>query len=236
LALAPLACGADTISLLPAMGGSAGEAAGTAGTHNDTGGDAGNESHGGADGGAGRSGSASGGSLSNGGSSCSGSGCAGFGNGGAPTFGGNAQCVSPFDNCTPCGPNQQCPNGMHCSVELQNKCVWCLRDEDCGSRDAHCDVTTGRCGPPCDAEQRCTDARVCDVAQDVCVQCVGRQDCERNRPDLPYCHQRRCVECEVSDDCSGPGRQYCIGYRCIECFTDHDCPNGEFCNIDGHCL
>jgi hypothetical protein len=65
------------------------------------------------------------------------------------------------------------------------------------------------------------------------VQCVSPDDCAGRAPDV-FCHQRRCVECEVSDDCD-PERRYCVGYRCIQCLSDRECPDNQFCNNDGRC-
>jgi len=233
-ALLAVACGADTISLLPPMpGGSAGAGAvagnATAGQMPSAGSD--NASGGSSSGAGGNAGSVNGGSNAQGGSICSGLGC-----GGVVSIGGNIAgppCFNGFDNCTPCSPQGQCPNGQQCDPG-RDRCVWCLGDRDCGDKEPHCDRATGRCAPGCDVEQRCVDGRVCDTAWDVCVQCVTRDDCASRFPDV-FCHQHRCVECEVSDDCEGPGQRYCLGYRCIECLSDHDCPNNEFCNNDGRC-
>jgi hypothetical protein len=247
-ALTALACGSDTISLLPvpsASGGSAGQAA-TAGSSN--GGEAtpsaGRNNDGGSrnGSGAGRGGNGNvggnvdqAGALSFGGSLCNGQSCAGGFNGaGNPSGFGGGTCVAGIDNCTPCGPNGQCPMDMRCgtSKQTKNRCVWCVEDADC-DHGMSCDIATGRCAPPCRSSEDCQADRICDMASGVCVQCASSNDCERTRPDLPVCHAHRCYECEFADDCTGPGLGFCIGYRCIECFTKEDC-GGRFCE-DNRC-
>lgn len=239
-AFTALACGADTISLLPPLtGGTAGMAASAGSRSVSDGGDDDNDGHGGSEspGDAGRGGGGAAGTSPNGGVPSFGgvfcNGCGGLGNAsGSLAFGGNT-CVPGYDNCTPCGPNGQCPMDQQCAPELGNVCVWCQdRDDYCG-KDARCDVLTGRCAPACANGELCFDGKICDKAQGVCLQCASDHDCDRIRPDM-ICHQHRCVECEVSDDCTGRGRRYCVGYRCYECIENHECPEGKSCD-GGRC-
>lgn len=240
-AFALLACEADTISLLPPVGGSAGQASGaTGGTGNAAGssdnasGDGPSLGEAGNDGGGAVGNAPSGGTPSFGGSSCNGPSCGGFVNTGGAVGVGGGSCVPGYDNCTPCGPQGQCPLNLRCSSDLGNVCVTCIDREDYCGKDAKCDVLTGRCVPVCQDGEFCFDGRVCDKAQGVCVQCVDDHDCDRIRPEM-ICHQRRCVACEVSDDCPGRGPRYCVNYDCLECLRPQDCPNGKECDR-GHCL
>lgn len=244
-ALTALACGSDTISLLPVPGPSGGSAGQSASAGSSSGGDAmpsaGRDNEGGSrnGGGAGRGGNGDagssvelGGSVSFGGAFCNGPGCAGGTNG---TGNPGGTCIAGIDNCTACGPNGQCPTGLRCgssSKQTKNKCVTCVEDGDC-DHGTRCDIPTGRCAAPCRSSEDCGPDKVCDTAFGVCVQCASQNDCERIRPDLQACHMHRCFECEYADDCTGPGLGFCIGYRCIECYTKEDC-GGRSC-FDNKC-
>jgi hypothetical protein len=247
-ALTALACGSDTISLLPVPnpgGGSAGESTSAGSGGSEATPNAGRSNEGGSRNGSGAGrggngnagGSVDGGSASSfGGSLCNGQSCAGGspGTGNANGFGGGT-CIAGIDNCTPCETDAQCPMDMRCgssSKQTKNKCVTCVEDSDC-DHGLRCDVPIGRCAPPCRSSEDCGPDKLCDTTFGVCVQCASQNDCERIRPDLQACHMHRCFECEYADDCTGPGLGFCIGYRCIECFTKEDC-GGRPC-FDNKC-
>ena len=229
-ALGPLvavACGSETIDLLPPQMGQ--EAAGSAG---DSAG--GSTTSSGAGGNAGASGSAA--SAGNGGTAvtCFGLGCAGsfnFGGFGG-TFMDDDDCNPQEQQCAPCQVDEQCPNDDRCSLLLGGKCVECAQAEHCYAGFS-CDLGVGRCAQACQESIDCPEERVCDESGGVCVECLDHFDCGLEER---YCNKlsHRCVECLSDDDCGES--KVCAGGNCTECYLDKHCDAGLHCDIPrGHC-
>ncbi|MDF3071991.1 MAG: hypothetical protein K0R38_7592, partial [Polyangiaceae bacterium] len=198
-----VACGTDTIDLLPAgVGGSVsgatagGSAAGTAMT-----------SGGGGSGGsgAGFGGGASGSGGVGGASGCSGLGCGGFGsNDGFAGEGGEGGECKDFEIFCPCGPQGRCGVGTKCNERL------------------------GRCTQQCDYPFECGgDGFLCE--EHSCAICTDDQQCEQYGSfGRRECVDGRCEECAESSDCPDESPM-CVGRRCIQCLTNEDCPS-RICN------
>ena len=241
-ALAAPACDTDTIDLLPmeAMASVAGSmTAGASAALPIQGG----------------SSSAGGGASGSGGSASSGSPAdddeshGGASDGGGSSFGGRSPigaggnfgwpypCVpgTPFCSCS----GDDCQPGWHCQhTELGGVCL-----QQCGGREPcklgyGCDASRQRCEPSCDTDQRCDFGRVCDVAQLVCVQCVGDIDCDDDKePEANFCDEHRCVECRDEWDCDRGGPlPACLNGRCSECASSADCgPDRDCDTARGRC-
>jgi hypothetical protein len=235
LALVVLACGSETIDLLPDRS-AGGAAMATAGQSN-----AGTESAGLAgaltsDSGGGGSGSGSGGVSAGTGSggSCGGT-CGGDNVGGAVSSGGYFNGCPYGTACQRCADDGGCPDRLHCSQQF-GVCVEC--DELTACRQGfRCNVSTGRCAPSCDRSDDCTDGRVCDQELGACVQCWSHQQCENDPwPSTHRCVLGQCVECTQASDCQDPERPICSQneLRCVQCWFDQQCPFNQRCEL-GRC-
>lgn len=191
-----VACGTDTIDLLPAgVGGSVsgatggGGAAGTAMTSGGGGGGSGGS-------GAGVGGGASGNGGVGGASGCSGLGCGGFGSNDG--FGGEGGECKDFEVFCPCGPEGRC--GI----------------------DTKCNERLGLCTRKCDYPFECGgDGFLCE--EHSCAICNDDQQCEQYGSfGRRECVDGRCEECEESSDCPDESPM-CVGRRCIQCLTNEDC-------------
>jgi hypothetical protein len=241
-----VACGSDTIDLLPPVADAiGGGGASNAGTRADVGGGimggagsiipvaaAGNAGsfagRGGTPGGSGQAGR-------NGSGDCTGPGCD---SGGNTSFGGtfNFPCELT-GTCTTCLKDSQCPTDRYC---VHNICLECSNDKQC-KPGYSCDRLIGHCSPSCQNSLECRDGRVCDPTQGACVTCTPNGDeCpspDGNDPEARICYFRRCVECTGDQDCTQGARPYCVENRCIECLRDEDCGGGNMrCDRgSGHC-
>lgn len=160
----------------------------------------------------------------------------GDGDGGDRGFGGNPLGFGgfggfggafplPVGSCTPesnfciiCSDTRDCPTGLRCSdPDFGGVCVQPCGATECGP-EFRCDKQQNRCSRACATSFDCSDNRVCDQEQQVCVQCLVKDDCERlGDPELRACDDHhRCVECETNYDCMDrPDRRYfCVSSRC----------------------
>ncbi|MBW2733250.1 MAG: hypothetical protein JRH20_12725 [Deltaproteobacteria bacterium] len=107
-----------------------------------------------------------------------------------------------------CCANPDCSDGKVCST---NHCVYCQRDDQCGSGNI-CDPTTGRCQVGCNGTSLCVGGSVCCGTLGLCApgaSCSGS------------CFTGTCCD---DDDCPmGQGR----------CAPDHTCR--EACTADEQC-
>lgn len=203
-----VACGTDTIELLPTqpvgVGGSASGAGGTASSP------AAGAPNGGSPEVAGASGATLGGSASGSGGAfggCSGFGCGGFGSGGG--FGGDGGECKEFEFC-PCGPQDRCGPGTKCNLRL------------------------GWCTPECDNPLECPgEGSLCEDHS--CGTCTEDDQCEKYGGfGRRVCVNQRCEECEGPSDCP-EDEPMCVGRRCIQCMKDEDCPSGVCNEPRGRC-
>lgn len=97
-----------------------------------------------------------------------------------------------------------------------NRCVGCLKDDDCSEDTPSCDTTTN-----------------------TCVECKNSSQCDNN--DLPYCHMSDfvCVECGDNSACPTPDASQCdLSGSCVECSDSTHCAhlqNLQQC-VDGTCM
>jgi hypothetical protein len=228
-AMIVVACGTDTIELLPL---SAGSSVGSgAGTHSGNAGaganlNAGNAgtSGGMAPGGAGSGGMA--GFFPNGGrGGCSGFSCAGSSGGGGlsgnsgGSSGGNGDnpaCADndlPFCMPSPCTDNSDCRPPFRCNTRLSLCLNGCNSSMDCLLERHVCDPTTNTC-VACFEDAQCVDdgspkTRACEYSTGHCVECNERVPCLQGT---------------------------CINLQCIECVNDQDCGAGRICDkVRGRC-
>jgi hypothetical protein len=231
--LAASACGTDTIDLLPTQ-----LAGGTSGANAGSGGDApGPASVAGSAGSSttpttgGYAGSTPVGEHGQGGENDGGDhGFGGFGQAGSGGSFGWPNCVPGTGFCERCSSKDECSSGWFClqHPQLGGICVQPCGDDWCPPGDA-CDVQQQRCAHGCTSDQHCSDGRVCDSEQSLCVQCVENQDCAQgNEPEERVCANHRCVECTGDEQCDAP-RPFCVSTRCSECKKDEDCGQNRFC-------
>ncbi len=135
--------------------------------------------------------------------------------GGGFNWPGNCPLDSNF--CISCMGTRDCPTGLRCSdPDHGGVCVQPCGDQlECGP-EYRCDAVQRRCGRACATNFDCSDNRVCDQQQQVCVQCTEASDCERFDPELRACDEHRCVECETNFDCKDrpDRRNFCVSSRC----------------------
>jgi hypothetical protein len=233
-----LACGTDTIDLLPERvseragsssgGASAGQDGAGAGSATDMGGST-TQAGSNAEAGGGKSGGAAG-SASCSGGPCGGnnSNTGGFDNGGG--FGNGC----PFGGCQSCFNNNQCPDWLHCSERFGNVCVEC--DDEVGCRpDQRCNLSIGRCAQVCEHNDECSEGRVCDPTLKACVFCTVDQQCLSDQNEnTRRCVAGYCFECIEPSDCPKGPREICANWRCVECASDEDCGFDQHCDA-GNC-
>jgi hypothetical protein len=168
-----------------------------------------------------------------------------------PATGGGAGFVGEYDCVTHCTNN-----GLRCHTN-QQRCVECLRHEDCPG-DLYCDKNLNRCvnciagdgcpnGKECDwthqclerclteshPERECRDAtQTCNEDRNLCLTCRNHEDCEFSQAG-PYCLQggARCASCADDDHC-GREAPHCdpIEFRCVECVDSRDCYHPYLCD------
>jgi len=220
ISLVAVACGTDTLDLLPrgALAGMAGAGsggqplAGTGGveiTAGNAGAASGSQSGMGGllNGGAGDGGN--GGSFQNGGKG-GGYGCVGFTCGGSNAGGGGGsggtdpRCPEPGSPwCTPCNDSDDCPPQFSCSSFSYCRPT-CTSSWEC-PKDGVCDETYGTCGP-CFSDPQCAAEGIpkrnaCEIVLGRCVECNERVDCMRGN-----CVSLQCVICDDDKDCMGGKR------------------------------
>jgi hypothetical protein len=231
-----LACGTDTIELLPPRGEAGGPPAGGSATSGAPGEGASGSTNAGMSGSAaaGAAGSGgSGGSFAGGGTDmggCSGLACGGFGN--FTGAGGDGSCDDFHEGC-PCGPQDRCDFGLTCNTQLGTCLRSCIngRALTCGTDELLCrDSICQPCGsdPECvrfgaPGRERCVKGR--------CQECATTNDCYG--PDR--CVDNRCIQCMDSNDCVAPTGQ-CFEKHCVECAKDEDCPSGKCEDFTWRCV
>lgn len=226
-ALVAVACGTDTIELLPLNSGGSGSSGG--GTGGRLGGGSGGADStasgagaggvvtpagGGGTGGAGNGGTA--GAFSNGGKGggygCFGSACGGFSGAGGGSY---SPCPDPTPPwCTPCSSNDDCREPERCNLRV------------------------GLCLPGCTTTTDCTnEGHVCDPTYKTCGPCFNDDQCaERGNPKRRACELSlggRCVECNERVACT---QGVCSLNQCVECRNDSDCMGRPCDEIHGRCL
>ena len=152
-------------------------------------------------------------------------------------------CDNTTDQCTKIG--QYC-------VEEDQKCAWCIEDEDC--EGWFCDGYSETTGPICNGEADCRDCRVDDNCTDRETFCTGPWSCtdigcavdnETYNPcaaetEKTVCDDvnDRCVEeCVDAGDCVdlyGPVENFCNGTRI--CLADGTCGYSGTTCPSGQCL
>jgi hypothetical protein len=118
-------------------------------------------------------------------------------------------------------------------------CDDCVADGDCSlaAGTLFCHPATGSCEVPCDpdapAEDRqCPASQQCNPDFGLCVDCVVSDHCSGG--PLQACDAERgvCVECVGPDTCTTPERPYCdvTDQLCVGCRGDDDCAAaGQVC-------
>ncbi len=205
-AIVAVACGTDTIELLPL--GTGGSAAGAAGSVSAAGLGGGGTSLGGASAGLGGSSggsSGAGGSFATGGGGCSGLGCGGFGSeNGFGGFGGDGGDCDDNHFLCPCGPQGRCAFGTKCNPRL--------------------DV----CLAKCENALECREGFLCEDR--TCTQCSLDEQCQQfGTFERNVCVEGRCEECRGPSDCPDD-RPMCVYRRCVQCDSDDDCPESAVCD------
>jgi hypothetical protein len=111
---------------------------------------------------------------------------------------------------------------------------YCARDADCRSLE-RCNLSTHRCeradaGPAWPVAPACEPAcenptPICDATALACRACEADAECEAAAPDLPACHQGRCVACTDSRRHCGGDTPICnpATQRCEACTGDPQC-------------
>ena len=135
-------------------------------------------------------------------------------------------CDNTTDQCTKIG--QYC-------VEADQKCAWCIEDEDCAGWN--CDDYSETTGPICNGEadcRNCADNADCADESNFCNGdsiCVDGE-CEFEIPSYTPCASDTLTVCDEAND------------RCVEeCADDSQCPTDEEntcngtaeCKADGTC-
>ena len=181
---------------------------------------------------------------------------------------GNGTCTSSEE----CKVNSRGRLGV-CDVSKE-VCVQCLADSDCTfkPRKSVCDdnnkcipiaranrIRGGRGGQRARGSLTCTSSdecngngkhRVCDMAKEVCVQCIADTDCTFN-PKKSLCNNNKCIKpgpgnltCTSSDECNFNTRGR-LGVcdvnkeECVQCLSDTDCtfnPRKSVCNSNNRCM
>ncbi|MEA1957621.1 MAG: hypothetical protein U9N01_04620, partial [Euryarchaeota archaeon] len=166
-------------------------------------------------------------------------------------------CSADYHRCVECLEDAHCPSSKpYCSWSLD--CEQCLVSAHCPPGQ-DCMLTDGRwvcraedCvdliekGFPDYCKDRYPSTPVCDIANRVCVECLGPEDCEGEQ----ICVNRVCVEREdrdcidlkeagITDFCSKnfPQSPVCHTFlrECVECQFDPDCQDGYKC-ADTKCI
>jgi hypothetical protein len=127
--------------------------------------------------------------------------------------------------CRECLVDNQCTRrGKPACVG--NVCVECRSASDCPSGQG-CNPVLLTCSFSCGDPSDCAGQAMsrCSSELDLCVQCLGDDDC--SEPRAPACDSGgRCVECRDATDCDGrscdPRER-----RCVECVSDADCGAGS---------
>jgi Cys-rich repeat protein len=141
--------------------------------------------------------------------------------------GGRAFCEGGA--CRECLVDSQCTRrGKPACVG--NVCVECRSAGDCPSGQS-CNPVLLTCSFMCGAPSDCAGQPMsrCSSELDLCVQCLGDDDC--SEPRAPACESGgRCVECLDSGQCDG---RACDprDHRCVECVSDADCGAGT-CDVE----
>jgi hypothetical protein len=149
-------------------------------------------------------------------------------------------CEDRFD----CEDN---PNGKYRCHQGIDECVECTEDDECGSDEPVCDLTTYTCGP-CTHDDDCLGEnegnRACDVDSGACVECDYDDHCNEY---YPACNEEEheCVKCTTNSHCENDDddeKNVCdvdgVGdyteNKCVECLERADCiaidPNFPKCH------
>ncbi|HKY34613.1 MAG TPA: hypothetical protein VJN18_01630 [Polyangiaceae bacterium] len=220
---------ADGVGCVPDEGGSS--AAGTPGASGKGGGGAGGK--GGAAGGgssaAGEAGNTAGGTSDMGGA---GAGMGGEG-GSVPMLPCDGMCINPKPICD----------------EPNDKCVECLKEQDCSTgAKKKCDATAKTC-VECLGATDCPTAAAAKCESGACVKCTSNDDCQ-HIPGKKVCDTGAgaCVQCTAADEsaCAGkscnPATKACtdtnVGSRdyCQSCLADSECLGGNKADPDARCV
>jgi Cys-rich repeat protein len=130
--------------------------------------------------------------------------------------------------CRECLVDDDCGRGKPACVG--NVCVECRSASDCPSGQG-CNPVLLTCSFSCGDPSDCAGQALsrCSSELDLCVQCLGDEDC--SEPRDPACDTGgRCVECTAAEHC-GPDRPSCDtpNRRCVECLDSTDC-DGRSCD------
>lgn len=146
--------------------------------------------------------------------------------GGSAGDGGSGGSLSPID----CTEDEDCLNaGLVCDP-LNELCVECLFDSDCGDGE-RCEGTSCIDRVACTSSTDCEDVsgfEACDTVAGHCVQCMSSSDC----PGTADCIDQRCrpyQACTNSLDCPTPRVCDRSTGRCAQCVTENDCNEGLVC-------
>ncbi|MBN1612547.1 MAG: hypothetical protein JW940_38310 [Polyangiaceae bacterium] len=140
---------------------------------------------------------------------------------------GNEICASATHTCQQCQSSEDCAGPKpYC---LDGACVECTAAGDCTKPDKTCDPIDHKRVPVCGANGDCTESKrpFCWAAQNVCVECLGDEDCASAKP---LCVDYRCRECGSDEDCADP-EPHCLAsnHECKACLDDSECEEGLRC-------
>ncbi len=121
---------------------------------------------------------------------------------------GNAQCVQ-YRCELECSEDKPCISSIlpHCSD--QNRCVACLRDEDCEGEERACDLTTYSCKNRCDIITCDEETEICnrEIGQCEAFSCLqmvcGDEDCFLDENKIPHCTAVDTCDFANDNDCDG---------------------------------
>jgi hypothetical protein len=158
---------------------------------------------------------------------------------------GPTDLASETDNDTGADTALDAPTAADLPAETQPPGIICSSGAQCGGNSPAC-LPGGTCGCSSSAEcSRSSDARVCDLTTQTCVQCVSTSQCAAKGSswtcDLvlhsciqgctsgscrngQLCNrtQQVCVDCLTDTNCSGQKCDSQLGV-CVDCLTSADC-------------
>jgi hypothetical protein len=139
-------------------------------------------------------------------------------------------CDEVSGACVACTTDAHCATsqGRRCDAAL-HRCVQCGIDGDCNP-DQRCESSTRRCVTKCESLTGCNStAPFCDLDRGFCIRCKTKVECIIPG-DARLCDDANgmCVECVVDSDCpkAKPRCDRTTG-TCAECVTSAECTSDK---------